>query len=78
MTGFDPLYQRMTVLFIKGIDKINGRLVNGKDIKGCQDTDIRCDNRFCRHALAVAGYRHISQHVHKTDVFSEMIHHCFG
>ena len=71
VTGFDPCDQILFALFRERVEKIDARLVSGKDIEGSHDPDVRDGDRLRLHAFAVAGYAHIPHDIDVADVIFE-------
>ena len=76
--AFDPLSHRSPILLIQGIDQIHAGLIHRKDIRRCQDADIRCHHLLSQNPLAVAGHRNIPHDIDIADLPSEMIYGRLG
>ncbi len=68
----------MAFAVVEGVNHIHGSLIQCQNIFGSQDTDIRRGYRRSRSPFAVAGHRHVPQHVDKGNVFPEMVNRRLG
>ena len=73
MSCFDPFDQIVVVFLTHGVDQINAGSIDGADIRGSQDTDVRGDNRRCRNTFAVTRYGHVPHDVDIGDILAEEI-----
>ena len=78
MSRLDSFEHGFVFVFRHRVDQIDARLVDGENIRRCEDTDVRCHDRLCIHAFAVAGNRHVAHDVNIRDILTKEIDRCLG